>query len=205
MILRSVELLMIVSRWEEVPAVHPDDLARQIRRRLGRAGPAGRQSACVGARGTLRPSEALGRRRHGSGSSWARRTGRAMACFGTGATRRPGEALGGGGADPAVAAVGGGGGADPGPPSTRSPTMTKLFRGNTVPLQTISRPPADPKLRQQQAHGLSDPKLRQQQAHGLHGKRQACEQDGDLGHATGLHGGHPDSILEDKKLMFLWL
>ncbi|KAG2623055.1 hypothetical protein PVAP13_3KG032527 [Panicum virgatum] len=110
----------------------------------------------------------------------------------TGATRWPGEALGGGGADPVVAAVGGGGGADPGPPSTRSPTMTKLFRGNTVPLKTISRPP-------------SDPKLRQQQAHGLHGKRQACEQDGDLGHATGLHGGHPDSILEDKKLMFLWL
>jgi len=123
---------MIVSRWEEVPAVHPDDLARQIRRRLGRAGPAGRQPACVGARGTLRPSEALSRRRRGSGSGWARRTGRAM-----GATRRPGEALGGGGADPAVAAVGGGGGADPGPPSTRSPTMTKLFRGNTVPLKVI--------------------------------------------------------------------
>ena len=60
-----------------------------------------------------------------------------MACFGTGATRRLGEALGGGGADPAVAAVGGGGGADPGPPSTRSPTMTKLFRGNTVPLKVI--------------------------------------------------------------------
>ena len=72
-ILRSVELLMIVSRWEEVPAVHPGDLARQIRRRLGRAGPAGWQPACVGVRGTLRPSEALGRWRRGSGGGCCRR------------------------------------------------------------------------------------------------------------------------------------
>jgi len=100
-ILRSVELLMIVSRWEEVPAVHPATWQ-------------GRSGGGWGARARLGGSRL------------------ASACEGRCV---PARRSAGGGADPAVAAVGGGGGADPGPPSTRSQTMKKLFRSNIVPLK----------------------------------------------------------------------